>query len=146
MTSYKWITSYNYDFLLLTTVQFIDFWPSKRGLTLLCSWFKMCLFMCRNNKPPSLPSILVLLMSSTLFLNRLWKILTHIPSPFHAAEISSWRRQLWQGVHQDGGGTDAHRQALHHEPGPERVSGILLHQPWIHHTSLRSGPVTGCSS
>lgn len=53
------------------------------------------------------------------------------------AEISPWRRQLRQGVHKDGGGADAHRQALHHEPGPERVSRLLLHKPWVYYPSLR---------
>lgn len=54
------------------------------------------------------------------------------------AEISPRRGQLRQGVHKDGGGADADRQALHHELGPERISRLLLHQPWVHHTSLRS--------
>lgn len=53
------------------------------------------------------------------------------------AEITPGRRQLRQGVHKDGGGADANRQTLHNESGPERVSRLLLHQPGIHHTSLR---------
>lgn len=59
-----------------------------------------------------------------------------------AAEVSPRRWQLWQGVHQDGSGADADRQTLHHEPGPERVPGLLLHQPRVHHSGLRSSSET----
>lgn len=55
-----------------------------------------------------------------------------------AAEVSPRRWQLRQGVHQDGGGADANRQTLHHEPGPERVPRLLLHQPRVRHSGLRS--------
>lgn len=59
---------------------------------------------------------------------------------FYIAENPPRRRELWQGVHEDDSGADAHGQTLHHEPGPERVPGLLLHQPGVCHPSLRGTP------
>ena len=54
------------------------------------------------------------------------------------AEKPQRREQLRPRVHVRAAQADAHRQALHHEPRPDRVRRLLVRQSRVHHRGVSS--------
>lgn len=67
----------------------------------------------------------------------MWMTVHQLPAL--RSETPQGRVQLRQAVHPGEDRADAHGQALHDEPRPDRIHGLLVPQPGVRPTRLNAG-------